>query len=68
MQLAHFCQQLENSVIETVENGKMTKDLALCISLGKDVPRSAYRTTTEFLNDVAAHLDAKLRVEGRAKL
>ena len=67
-QLANFCQQLEASVIETVESGKMTKDLALCISEGKEVPRLAYRSTTEFINDIAARFDAKLKNEGRAKL
>jgi len=36
---------MEEAVIKTVENGNMTKDLAMCISLGKPVPRSAYRTT-----------------------
>jgi len=52
-QLANFCESLESAVIETVENGKMTKDLALCISGGKEVPRSAYRSTTEFIADIA---------------
>ena len=46
----------------------MTKDLALCISGGKDVPRSAYRSTTEFISDIASIFDAKLKNEGRAKL
>jgi hypothetical protein len=47
----------------------MTKDLALCISNGKEVPRSAYRSTTEFINDIALTLDSKLKAgEGRAKL
>ena len=43
---------MEKAVITTVENGKMTKDLALCISGGKEVPRSAYRSTTEFMQDI----------------
>ena len=67
-QLANFCTLLETSVIETIENGSMTKDLALCISGGKDVPRSAYRSTTEFMNDIAARLHHKLTGEQRAKL
>jgi hypothetical protein len=46
----------------------MTKDLALCISGGKDVPRSAYRSTTEFMNDIAARFHHKLTGEQRAKL
>lgn len=43
---------MEKAVITTVENGKMTKDLALCVSGGKEVPRSAYRSTTEFMQDI----------------
>jgi len=44
-ELGLFCMNLEKAVIQTVEEGKMTKDLALCISGGKEVPRSAYRST-----------------------
>ena len=43
--LEDFCHKLEKAVIQTVESGLMTKDLALTISNGKDVPRSAYRST-----------------------
>ena len=50
--LADFSKKLEQAVVETIENGSMTKDLALCISEGKEVPRSAYRSTVEFMNDV----------------
>jgi len=51
--LAIFCSTLERAVIKTVEDGSMTKDLAMCISGGKAVPRSAYRTTQEFMQDVS---------------
>lgn len=30
-ELDHFCRTLESSVIETVETGFMTKDLAICV-------------------------------------
>jgi len=30
-QLINFAQQLENACVETVQNGFMTKDLAICI-------------------------------------
>lgn len=43
--LARWSTTLEAAVIKTVENGSMTKDLAMCISGGKPVDRSAYRTT-----------------------
>lgn len=47
--LHNFCETLEAAVIETVEKGFMTKDLAMCISEGKEVPRSKYCTTDEFM-------------------
>jgi len=45
----------------------MTKDLAMCISEGKPVPRSAYRSTTEFMNDIKVNFD-KMLLEPAAKL
>ena len=50
-----FAQDLERVCIETVESGKMTKDLALLI--GKDQP---YLTTQEFLAAIDANLQAAL--------
>ena len=50
-ELAKFCSTLERVCIETVEQGKMTKDLSLLIS--KDAP---YQTTQEFLNSIDANL------------
>ena len=43
----------------------MTKDLAMCISEGKPVDRSAYRSTTEFMQNTrqiitASRLDPDL--------
>jgi len=67
-ELADFCVKLEASVIETIENGSMTKDLAMCISNGKPVPRSAYRSTFEHMEDIQARFHAKLTGEQRAKL
>ena len=52
--LARWCVTMEQAVIKTVEDGKMTKDLAMCISDGKPVGKSAYRTTQEFMADIAA--------------
>lgn len=31
MELTKFCQDVEAAVIKTVENGFMTKDLAICV-------------------------------------
>jgi len=50
-ELAKFCSTLERVCIETVESGKMTKDLALLIS--KTAP---YQTTQEFLNSIDENL------------
>jgi isocitrate dehydrogenase len=66
--LADFCAKLEAAVIETIENGSMTKDLAMCISGGKPVPRSAYRNTFEHMEDIQKRFHAKLTGEPRAKL
>jgi isocitrate dehydrogenase len=50
-----FANTLEQVVIETVESGRMTKDLALLI--GKD---QAWQTTEEFLNTLDENLAKKL--------
>jgi isocitrate dehydrogenase len=51
VELANFCATLERVCIETVETGKMTKDLALLIS--KTAP---WQTTQEFLNSIDENL------------
>lgn len=58
--LLNFCETLERAVIETVEKGYMTKDLALCISEGKEIPRSKYCSTEEFMKRCEETLRAKL--------
>lgn len=50
-ELAAFCETLERVCIETVEQGKMTKDLALLIS--KTAP---WQTTQEFLGSIDENL------------
>ncbi|RLO08407.1 hypothetical protein DYB28_001574, partial [Aphanomyces astaci] len=52
-------EQLEATVIETVENGQMTKDLALLIHEDK-MERKHWLNTFEFLDAVAENLTAKL--------
>ena len=56
--LIDFCQDLETVCVETVENGKMTKDLALLV-YGDDI-EGKYLTTQEFLNSIKTNLDTKL--------
>jgi isocitrate dehydrogenase len=60
--LINFCETLEKVVIDTVESGKMTKDLALCVKgeLSK-IQRSDYLTTEEFIHAVASALSATLK-------
>jgi len=48
-ELIDFCEILEAVCIETVEGGRMTKDLALCIH-GRDMKESDYLSTEQFLD------------------
>ncbi|XP_048230526.1 isocitrate dehydrogenase [NADP], chloroplastic/mitochondrial [Ricinus communis] len=58
--LLDFVHKLEGSCIETVEAGKMTKDLAILIH-GPKVSREFYLNTEEFIDAVAQNLESKLR-------
>ncbi|MEI8111608.1 MAG: NADP-dependent isocitrate dehydrogenase [Chitinophagia bacterium] len=58
--LIHFCQTLEAVCIETVESGKMTKDLAVCIHGNKVNHGEHYLYTEEFLEALDQNLQAKL--------
>ncbi|NDB08143.1 MAG: NADP-dependent isocitrate dehydrogenase, partial [Actinobacteria bacterium] len=53
--LTNFAESLEKVCIETVESGKMTKDLALLIS--SDAP---WLNTQEFLDAINTNLKAKM--------
>lgn len=59
--LEHFAKTLEKSVIETVEKGIMTKDLAISVLGSNDVPREKWVTTMEFISKVAEHLSNNLK-------
>jgi isocitrate dehydrogenase len=59
-ELIRFCNILEQVCIETVESGKMTKDLAIClhgnhVTLGKD-----YLNTEDFLDAIDQNLRKKI--------
>ncbi|KAA0201018.1 Isocitrate dehydrogenase [NADP] mitochondrial [Fasciolopsis buskii] len=58
--LVEFCHNLEQACIETVESGKMTKDLAICIHGAKGVRPEHYLTTMDFLEAIATQLKTKL--------
>jgi len=57
--LIDFCHTLEAVCIETIESGKMTKDLALLIHK-ENLNASHYLTTQKFLDAIKENLDQKL--------
>lgn len=59
-ELINFCQALEQVCVETVESGKMTKDLAVCIHGNKVKHGEHYLYTEEFLNALDTNLKIKL--------
>jgi len=59
-QLAKFVEHLEAACIETVEQGFMTKDLAICIH-GEKVKREHYLNTIDFMNKIAENLTKKMK-------
>src|ERR1700759_4698482 len=54
-EVSEFAQTLERLCIETVESGKMTKDLALLIG-----PDQAWQTTEEFFEAIRENLEARM--------
>ncbi|WP_128331696.1 isocitrate dehydrogenase (NADP(+)) [Apibacter sp. HY039] len=58
-ELVNFAETLEKVCIETVENGKMTKDLALLVK-GDKLTRTDYLNTEEFLDAIDQGLQTKL--------
>ena len=59
-ELINFCQALEQVCIETVESGKMTKDLAVTIHGNKVSHGEHYLYTEEFLAAIDENLKKKL--------
>ena len=57
--LIDFCHTLEKVCIDTVESGKMTKDLAMLIHKDKMTSKD-YLTTQEFLNALKDNLEKAL--------
>lgn len=57
--LKNFCLTLEKTVVDAVEGGVMTKDLAICIH-GNSAARSTYVNTGEFIDKVAEILNTRL--------
>ncbi|MCX6166534.1 MAG: NADP-dependent isocitrate dehydrogenase [Sphingobacteriales bacterium] len=59
-ELVNFCKTLEQVCVETVESGKMTKDLAVNIHGSKVTHGEHYLYTEEFLEAINSNLQAKL--------
>jgi len=58
-ELIDFCHKLEKVCIATVESGKMTKDLAICIHGNKVEHGRHYLYTEEFLEEINKNLLVK---------
>ena len=58
--LINFCETLEKVCIETVESGKMTKDLAVCVHGNKVNHGEHYLYTEEFLSAIDDNLKARI--------
>ncbi len=58
-ELVDFCERLEDVCIKTVESGKMTKDLAMCIH-GDDTKPQHYQTTEEFMNSLREGMEKRM--------
>lgn len=60
-ELINFAETLERVCVETVESGKMTKDLAVCIH-GEKVGPENYLTTEKFLDAIDDNLKKALKM------
>jgi len=60
-ELIEFTKLVERACINTVEEGKMTKDLALLIK-GKEMKETDYLCTEEFLDAINSNLQKKLSI------
>ena len=61
-ELIRFSESLEQVCIETVESGKMTKDLAICVHGNKVEHGKHYMHTEEFLDSIDGNLKKKLGI------
>eukprot|EP00494_Astrolonche_serrata_P029922 UN30189 len=58
-ELEAFCNKLEEVCIKSIENGQMTKDLALCIH-GKNLKREHYIETVEYMKTLGKNIKAAM--------
>lgn len=57
--LAKFCQALEAACVDSVDNGNMTKDLAICIHGMKNVKEGMFLHTEDFMEAVEEDMKKK---------
>jgi len=55
-ELQQYCETLEDVCIKTIEQGFMTKDLAICIH-GDKASKGSYLNTEKFMDKLAENLD-----------
>merc|ERR1712224_348980 len=55
--LMDWANMMEQTIIQTVEGGQYTKDLAITVLETNNVPRSSYLNTEEFLDAVKENFD-----------
>ena len=55
-QLVNFARMVETETVAAVENGKMTKDLALIV-YGNEIKRENWLTTQSFIDEIARRVD-----------
>jgi len=60
-EVVRFAETLERVCVETVENGQMTKDLAILVG-----PEQAWMTTEQFFEAIVKNLEAAMAEEGVA--
>lgn len=58
--LVNFGNKFEAAIIKTVEDGHMTKDLAILVHNTNNPPRNTWLNTQEFITKVASNLRAAL--------
>jgi len=60
-ELAHFAETLEKVCIDTIESGRMTKDLALCVKGSLDkIERTDWLNTFDFMSEIERALRERL--------
>lgn len=63
--LTEFCSDLEAAVIETIESGNMTKDLAICVHGTTKVTPDQYLNTEKFMEAIAATFQQKRQAKSK---